>query len=66
MTAQLIAATINCGMCRPKTAVQPKDFMPSQWGVIKERIALERSTQQRDAVANAFRAWAGVKPETPA
>jgi hypothetical protein len=40
--------------------------MPSQWGVIKERIALERSTQQRDAVANAFRAWAGVKPETPA
>jgi hypothetical protein len=65
MTAQLIAATINNGMYRPKTAVQPKDFMPSQWNVIKERVAQERSAQQQADIANAFRAWAGVRPEVP-
>jgi hypothetical protein len=62
MTAQLIAATINNGMYRPKTPVQPKDFMPSQWHVIKERVAQKRTAEQHEALANVFRAWAGVKP----
>lgn len=47
MLAQLTAYTVNFSMCRPKDAVAPRDFMPSQMGKADPRNKKIRITKKR-------------------
>lgn len=66
--AQLIAWTVNTGMCRPKKPVEVKDFMPSRWGAASAAPAPRKnriSKQRQQEIADSFRrlmAEHGVQP----
>jgi hypothetical protein len=51
--AQLTAAVINFGACRPKEPVKTEQFMPSQWGKVEKRPRM--TAKRRREIADAFR-----------
>jgi len=64
MLAQLTSCLINYSAAHPEKAVQPKDLMPSQWHIKAAAVAREvpeMTEERRQAIANAFRAFGGMK-----
>jgi hypothetical protein len=49
MLAQLTSYLINFSMCRPKKAVSPRDFMPSEWAKTPPKPKRVRMTKKRRA-----------------
>jgi hypothetical protein len=62
MLAQLTAAVVNSGICRPGEPVSTRDYMPSEWAKQAAHEAVpeseELAEQRRQEIANAFRRWA--------
>lgn len=53
--AQLTAAVINFGFCRPEEQVSIEDLMPVERKVVEEE---ELTDKRRKEIADAFRRWA--------
>jgi hypothetical protein len=61
---QLTSYLINFSMARPKRAVSPADFMPSQWGKKPRQIRKRKMTKrERDRIAARLNAFFSPLPE---